>query len=215
VEEGRAIFENIRKALLYLLSGNIAEIMVMTAAIVAGYPLPLLPIQLLWINLVTDGLPALALVSDPVDRDVLKRPPRKPGAEIADRDFVTWMLSSGLIVAACSLAAFLWGYHVEGSLERARTYAFSMIVIEQVLRAFALRSRTRVLWELGLRTNWRLVAVAVLTVALQIACHRVEPLASLLQAGLMSWREIGAVVALALVPVTIVEVWKLVRRMAR
>ncbi|MDO9280395.1 MAG: HAD-IC family P-type ATPase, partial [Pseudomonadota bacterium] len=85
VSEGRGIFDNIRKTLVYLLSGNAGELLVMLGAAIAGLPLPLLPIQLLWINLVTDGLPALALVVDPTDADVLKRPPRKPDEPMLGR----------------------------------------------------------------------------------------------------------------------------------
>src|SRR6185295_16761728 len=85
VREGRGIFDNIRKALIYLLSGNAGELMLMLGASLAGLPTPLLPLQLLWINLVTDGLPALALVMDPPDADVMKRPPRRPDESILGR----------------------------------------------------------------------------------------------------------------------------------
>src|SRR5688572_11198912 len=116
VEQGRTIFENIRKTLLYLLSGNGAEILVMATAVVIGWPIPFVPIQLLWINLVTDGLPALVLATDATDGEVLNRPPRRPGQEIADRDFLVWMTASALLVAGWTLAAFHVGMR-SGSVE--------------------------------------------------------------------------------------------------
>jgi Ca2+-transporting ATPase len=212
VEEGRAVFENIRKALLYLLSGNLAEILVMALAVVAGYPLPFLPVQLLWMNLVTDGLPALALVADPADRDTLRQPPRKPGSEIADRDFMGLMAFTGLAKAACTAAAFLYGLHALGSLDKARAYAFAVLVMAQAFQVFTLRSRVRVLWELGAFTNARLVAVAWLTVALQAACHRLALPAGILRTAILGWGELAVVVGVSLVPVTLFELWKLARR---
>ena len=212
VEEGRRIFENIRKTLLYLLSGNLAEILVMAIAVIAGWPLPLLPIQLLWINLVTDGLPALALATDPVDPDVLRRPPRPAGSEIADRGFLWQMATSGLLVTAVTLAGFLYGPWVENSIDRARTYAFSILVVAEALRAFAARSRTRTLWELGAFSNYRLFAVVAATLLVQLWSHHSGALESFLHTGDLSWTECGLVFALGAVPVTVLEVSKLIRR---
>ena len=213
VAEGRAIFENIRKTLLYLLSGNVAEILIMAAAVVAGWPLPLLPIQLLWINLVTDGLPALALVTDPPDPDLLERRPRRPGEEIADRDFLLWMAASGLLMAACTLAGFLYGLKAQGSLDLARTYAFSTLVVGEVLKSFAFRSRSRVLWELGPFSNARLAVIAIATISIQILSHHWGFLESLLKTGPLTWGACAAILALAAVPVTALELWKVARRL--
>jgi Ca2+-transporting ATPase len=215
VEQGRAIFENIRKTLLYLLSGNVAEILAMGVAVVAGYPLPLLPIQLLWINLVTDGLPALALVTDPADGDLLRQPPRRPGAEIADREFLVWMLASAVLIAGITLGAFWYGLEVQGSLDKARTYAFSTMVIGEVLRAFAARSRTRILWEIGAFSNMRLALVAIATVGLQIYSHHTGLLESFLKTGELTAAECLLTTAAAAVPVTALELSKLVRRRFR
>src|ERR1043166_4943496 len=95
VEEGRGIYDNIAKTLGYLLAGNSGELLVMLIAGLVGWPLPLLPIQLLWINLVTDGLPALALATDPIDPDVLTRPPRRSDTELIDRSFLRRSLLVG------------------------------------------------------------------------------------------------------------------------
>jgi len=214
VEEGRRIFENIRKTLLYLLSGNLAEILVMTTAVILGWPMPLLPIQLLWINFVTDALPALALVLDPADPDVLRRPPRPPGTEIADRAFLVRMATSGLLVAAATIAAFQYGLRAGGDVERARTIAFSVLVIAEVLRAFAARSATRTLWEVGATSNARLAAVVVVTVGIQLWSQHSGALERLLRSGALDWSDSLLTLALGAVPVTVLECAKLVRRAA-
>ncbi|MCE9581491.1 MAG: cation-translocating P-type ATPase [Planctomycetes bacterium] len=212
IEEGRGIYENIRKTLLYLLSGNFGEILVMAVAVIAGWPLPLVPIQLLWINLVTDGFPALALATDPADRDLLKQPPRKPGSEIADPQFLGAMVMTGLLDAACTLGTFAWGLFHDGSLEKARTYAFSTLVIAEVLRSFSARSRTRVLWEVGVFLNLRLALVGVAIVALQVFSHHSGILERFLHTGMLSWSESLAVLGVAFIPVSVLEITKLVRR---
>ncbi len=212
VREGRTIFDNIRKTLLYLIAGNVAEIAVMAGAVLLGWPVPLLPIQLLWINLVTDGLPALALVTDPPDPDALRRPPRRPGTPIADRAFLGWTLLAAALAAACSLGAFAFGLHVRGSLEEARTLAFSTLVFEEVIRALVFRSDTKTFPEVGALSNLRLLAVVAATVTIQVASHHAAPLQAFLRTGPLGWGDCAASLALAAVPATVLESSKLVRR---
>ena len=107
VEEGRGIYDNIRKTLQYLLDGNCGELLLMTAAIVMGLPMPLLAIHLLWINLVTDGLPALCLATDPIDSDVMKQPPRRRNERITDGGFLGTMFLTGALTAGVSFAVYL------------------------------------------------------------------------------------------------------------
>ena len=125
VEEGRGIYDNILKFVHYLLSCNTGEILVMFLASLAGFPTPLLPIQILWVNLVTDGLPALALGMDPVDPAIMKRPPRDPTEPVVTRMRGTLMILQGLFISVCTLAAYLLVLKVENEgIERARTAAF-------------------------------------------------------------------------------------------
>src|SRR6185295_3014703 len=119
VKEGRGIFDNIRKTLVYLLAGNTGELAVMLAAAVAGLPLPLLPMHLLWINIVTDGLPALALVMDPTDRDVLERVPRDPREPMLGRAQWHVILLIGAFEGSAVLGVFAWGLQA-GTLLEAR-----------------------------------------------------------------------------------------------
>jgi P-type Ca2+ transporter type 2C len=214
VEEGRGIFDNIRKTVQYLLAGNAAELMVMTVCIAGGLPTPLLPIHLLWINLVTDGLPALCLATDPIDGDVMRRPPRRRGDALADRATLGTILLTGALTAAATVAAYLYGLRFEDEI-RARTHAFAVLVFAELLRAFGGRSETKPLWRMGLLENARLSAVVAASFALQIAAHHVEPLRTALQAGFLPWSECVALVGVALAPVLLLELVKVSRRRRR
>ena len=108
VEEGRGIYDNIRKTLQYLLAGNTGELLLMTVCVVVGYPTPLLPIHLLWINLVTDGLPALCLATDPIDPAVMQRHPRGRSDLITDRSFLRMMVLTGLLTGGVAFVVFLY-----------------------------------------------------------------------------------------------------------
>src|SRR6185503_8817791 len=130
VSEGRGVYDNIRKTLIYLLAGNAAELFLMLAAAMAGWPLPLLPLQLLWINIVTDGLPALALVMDPADDDVLARPPRDPGEPMLGP--VEWrtIVVTGALEAAVCLGVFITALQSRPIVE-ARNLAFAVLVLSE------------------------------------------------------------------------------------
>ena len=212
VEEGRAIYDNIRKTLLYLLSGNAAEIVVVAAAALAGLPPVLAAVQLLWINLVTDGLPALALATDPAESGLLQRPPRAPDAGIADRPFLRQLALSALLDSVCVLGAYFVSLRIGRPVEEARAVAFATLVLAQVLRAFAFRSRDRVLWELGAFSNMRLVAVAGVTIGLQTAAHTVPAFGAVLRTAQLDLSHVVLVVGLGLVPVSVLEILKLLRR---
>jgi Ca2+-transporting ATPase len=211
VREGRGIFENIRKSLVYLLTGNAGELAVMLAAGVAGLPLPLLPLHLLWINLVTDGFPALALVMDPPDRDVMAAPPRHPDEPMLGRPQWLRIALVGALEAAVALGLYDWALRSR-NLEEARALTFSMLVFAELFRAFAARSPTRVLWELGAFTNARLVAAVVFSVIAQLAILSMPATQALFRIGAIPAIDVALALALGLVPVTVLEVSKLVRR---
>jgi Ca2+-transporting ATPase len=214
VREGRGIFENIRKSLVYLLTGNAGELAVMLAAGLAGMPLPLLPLHLLWINLVTDGFPALALVMDPPDPDVMARSPRTPDEPMLGRSQWLRIAIVGAVEALVVLGLFGWALRSR-TLEEARALAFSTIVFAELFRAFAARSPTRILWEVGAFTNLRLVAAVGLSVAAQLALLAIPATQSLFRIGAVPAVDIALALALGLVPVTVLEVGKLVRRRVR
>ena len=212
VEEGRGIYDNIAKTLAYLLAGNVGELTVMFLAALLGWPLPLLPLQLLWINLVTDGLPALALVTDPIDPDVLTRPPRPPEAELVDWKFLRRITVIGCLTAGVALSAFAAEWYTHGRLAHARSAAFSVLVVAELLRAFGARSTVRTIWQIGLLSNLRLVLVIVASFALQLAIHSVPALHRLFGTAPISLRQCLAWLAFGAVPLTVLELGKCMRR---
>jgi len=168
VEEGRTVYANILKAVHFLLSCNLSEILVMLVATLVGSPLPLLPIQILWINLVTDGLPALALAVDPPEPDVMRRPPLDPRAPLLEKARLVLMGSQGFLLAAVAVLAFALSFYVRGeSLEQARTLTFVVMVLSQLFHAFASRSTQHSILTLGFLTNGALVAAVVVSAVLQ------------------------------------------------
>lgn len=170
VEEGRAIYDNIKKFVHYLLSCNLGEILVMFISSLIGWPVPLLPIQILWVNLVTDGLPALGLGFDPPDPEIMTRPPRKPDEPIIDKERATLMTVQGIFIAFCSLVAFSYVLFVEKeSLERARTAAFIVLSVSQLFHSFNCRSQMKSLFELGVFSNLKLVYAFLVSLGLQLA----------------------------------------------
>lgn len=211
VREGRAIWDNIRKTVIYLLTGNAGELLLMLAAAVGGLPAPLLPLHLLWINLVTDGLPALALVADPAGADVLSRPPRSPTKPLLDRGAWLRIGGVGAIEAAVGLAGFLGAREAWG-LDAARSLAFSTLVFSEVLRALAARDRRRVFWETGAGTNPRLVAVVAVSCLAQVGVLAFAPARALFRLGRLPVEGVALAFGLGMIAVTLIEVSKLIRR---
>jgi Ca2+-transporting ATPase len=218
VEEGRGIYENIRKFITYLLSCNIGEVLVMFLGALFGMPLVLLPIQILWVNLVTDGLPALALGVEPYAADLMRVPPRPARERILGKETVLLLLFEGAVIATVSLAAFLLAWHRgdgEVAVRQARTQAFAVLALAQLVHAFNCRHRTRSLFSLGpLSNRWLLAATAGSGLMLWVVVQtpllgRVFETAPL---GREAW---AMVLALSLVPLPVMEVVKLLQRARR
>ena len=209
VEEGRRIFDNIQRTLLYLLAGNTGEVLVMLVAVIAGWPIPLLPVQLLWVNFVTDGLPALALATERVHARALLRPPRPSGAGFADRPFVGRLLLAGSLIALVSLVGFWLGYRNGQGVESGRSLAFAVLVVAHINWAFAARSRSSTVLRIGPLTNLRLIAVMVATFLMQVAIQSTPALAPLF--GTVPLDRHGWLIAalLGLVPLTAIELVKI------
>jgi Ca2+-transporting ATPase len=212
VEEGRGVFDNVAKTLSYLLAGNTGELTLVLTATLIGYPLPLLPIQLLWINLVTDGLPALALATDPIDPDVLERPPRRPDEALADRSRIAGILLTGCLTAGVSFGAFAFELARGGALASARDAAFSTLVVAELLRAFGARSDVKLVSEVGLLSNLRLFVIVAVSFALQIAIHHSETLGRVFGIAPVSWAECLGWIGLGCVPLVVLEARKAWRR---
>jgi len=169
VEQGRVIYDNIRKFFRYLLSTNSGEIFTMFGSILLGWPLALLPAQILWINLVTDGLPALALGVEPAEPDIMKRPPRDPKESIFARGTGRFILWVGAYMAICALGLFWYIYRVTGDVTAARTGCFAVLAFLQMANVLAVRSETEPLWRIGIWSNPQLLGAVLLTMGLQFA----------------------------------------------
>lgn len=211
IREGRGIYDNIRKTLVYLLTGNFGELALMFGASVLGLPLPLLPLHLLYVNLVTDGLPALALVADPTAPDVLDRPPRPTDEPMLGGRQWRSIVVAGLLEAGVGLAFFAFALDAWG-LERARPLVFTFVVFAEILRSLVARSRDRIFPETGPFTNRALLAVIAGSIALQIGIASIPFAARLFGLEHVGMRGLGLAFALALGSGGMLEGVKLVRR---
>ena len=210
VEEGRGIYQNIRNTLQFLLAGNSGELLIMMAAIVVGLPSPLLPIHLLWINLVTDGLPALCLASERIDPDVMKLRPQSGKELLSDRSFRNALLLTGSLTAGVTMAAFLWGRHYHG-LAVARSLALTTLVFAELLRSLGARSEDKPIWKLGASGNLPLLAVVGLSVTIQILLHQYPILENVLKTEPLPPGECLAFLALGSVPLFAMEMVKVIK----
>jgi len=214
VEEGRGIYDNILKFVHYLLSCNTGEILVMFVGSVVGLPIPLLPIQILWINLVTDGLPALALGVDPTDPQIMKRRPRAPDEPVVTRSRGLLMLAQGMFIAACSLGAYALVLFVENEgLARARTACFVVLAVSQLFHSYNCRSLTESLFKIGFFTNRSLLLATGISFVLQMAVVYIPPLQTVFKTeplGLFDW---VLVLAISSLPLWGTEIYKALRRL--
>lgn len=210
VEEGRGIYDNIRKTLQYLLAGNTGELILMTVCVVLGYPTPLLPIHLLWINLVTDGLPALCLATDPIDPDVMTRHPRARAERITDRGFLHTMFITGGLTAGIAFGVYVYMLKT-GPTDVARTYAFTALVFAELLRSFGARSEVRPVWRISLLTNLNLVGVVAATFGLQVLSQHNATLGRFLKTSPMPFADCLVLLALGTIPLLVLEIVKVTR----
>jgi len=206
VEEGRVIYANLQKVIRFLFSCNLSEIVLIFAAIIAGLPSPLLPLQILWINLVTDIVPAVALIRDPAEPDIMRRPPHAPGAALVSWRAGGVMLLEGMLLSAGALSAYVWGIWHYGVGAHAGTLAFLTLVLLHPFQALNCRSQTTVWWRLPAN---RLIWASVATLAIaQWAAIAPTPLAAILETAPLSGGDWVAATACAVWPVAVMQVRK-------
>lgn len=210
VEEGRGIFDNIRKTLQYLLAGGTGELLLMAICVIVGLPAPLLPIHLLWINLVTDGLPALCLATDPIDPDVMKRSPRRRSESFTDRCFLRTMVFTGLLTG---MVAFTIYYYVSqtGTLAQARSQAFAVLVFAELLRSFGARSETNPVWRIAHFSNLNLLGVVGLSIGIQFLSQHNATLGRFLKTTALSFTDGLVLLAAGAIPLLVLEFVKVVK----
>ncbi len=213
VEEGRGVFDNIRKTVHFLLSCNASEVLVMLFAALFNLPLPLLPIQILWMNFITDGIPALALAADPKAPDLMARPPRPPDAPLLDGRRLLAIGGEGLMLSSIALGVFSYSLIGLGEdLDHARTVLFTGMVVAQLVHAFNCRSERLSLFEPGVQTNSALWGAFIVSSAIQLAVLTLPAAAPIFKVTALSptdWLLIGA---MAVLPLVLVEATKALRR---
>ncbi len=207
IEEGRGIYDNIRKTLQYLLAGNTGELLLMTVCVIIGLPMALLPIHLLWINLVTDGLPALCLATNPIDPDVMKRHPRHRSESITDRGFLQTMFFTGFLTAGVAFAVYFYMLQTE-TVETARMYAFTVLVFEELIRSFGARSESKPIWRISLFSNINLVIVVAISFGLQVMSQYNETLGRFLKTSYIPLSDCLWLLAIGSIPLIILEIVK-------
>ncbi|RXY99325.1 calcium-translocating P-type ATPase, SERCA-type [Fictibacillus sp. S7] len=200
IEEGRNIYENIRKFIRYLLASNVGEILVMLFAMILSMPMPLVPIQILWVNLVTDGLPAMALGIDPAEDNVMKRAPRKPNEGVFSRGLGWKIISRGFMIGAVTILAFWTALNEHpDQLMKAQTVAFCTLVMAQLIHVFDCRSERSVLHRNPFG-NMALVLAVLSSVALLLVVMYIGPLQGIFHTVPLSFRDWLLVMGMAAIP---------------
>jgi P-type Ca2+ transporter type 2C len=211
VEGGRTIYANITKFVHMMFSHNLGEVLMIFTAIAVGFPLPLLPLQILWMNLVTDVFPALALAVEPASPDIMTQPPRCSRTTLLSRPFLVLIGWQSVMLAALGLGAYLWALQIYGPGAHSRTIALYALVAVQLGHTSNCRSRTRSTFD-GLFRNPFLWFTVFVVVSLQLLAAYFSPLAAILGTVEPTWIDWVVVCSAGLLTVGIVELAKLVFR---
>ncbi|SHO51239.1 cation-translocating P-type ATPase [Anaerocolumna xylanovorans] len=228
VKEGRGIYDNIKKAVHFLLSCNIGEILTIFVAIIFGLPSPLIAVQLLWVNLVTDSLPAISLGVDPPDKDIMKKKPNSPDKGMFSDGLTVKIITEGILIGSLALLAFIIGIRffdsaaLPGDLTRnsrtvelaalttpyiGRTMAFAVLSLSQLFHSFNMRSEHSIT-KIGLFTNIKLVLSFIVCAFLQVIVISVKPLADIFKVVPLTPAQWSIVLVLSFLPIVVVELQK-------
>jgi len=210
VKEGRVIYDNIRKTIHFLLSSNIGEILTIFSAIIMGYAAPLLPVQLLWMNLVTDSLPAIALGAEPAEKDIMKRNPTVREESVFSGGLGVQMILEGLVIGGLALIAYLLGNRFY-DLTMARTMTFSVLSLSQLFHVYNIRSKES-LFRIGWLSNRSLNIAFLICLTLQVGVVMIPPMATVFRVIPMDLTQWGIVMGLSIAPIPIMELQKCLDR---
>ena len=224
IEEGRNIYSNIKKAVIFLLSCNLGEIIAIFFSVLFFWPIPLLPTQILWINLVTDTLPAIALGVDPGDKDIMKKKPRNPKESFFAGGAGVRALIGGSLIGILTLVAFYYGLYEHGfsldsknisedALTYARTMAFVVLAASQLFYSLSMRNSTKSIFQIGLFSNKYLVAAIVIGLILQVGVISIPFLAAAFKVQMLSVSDWLLVFGFALIPLFVNEIIKVFMRL--
>jgi len=228
VAEGRGIYQNIKKTVLFLLSSNFGEVISMFSAIAAGLASPLQSIHILWINLITDSLPGLALGVDPKDNDIMKAKPRDPNESLFAHGGLIFTVYNGFMIAGLTLGAFLWSpvmhLNAEGMaitlenikwmlgqtlivngadysiIEHAQTYAFTTLGVSQLFHAIGMRNYDKSLFKMKMFDNKSMIAAFIIGLALQIAVTEIPILTEVFETSRLTLKEWGNLILISMIP---------------
>ena len=220
-KEGRVVYTNIRRFIKYILGSNVGEVLTIAAAPILGLPdVPLIPLQILWMNLVTDGLPALALAVEPGEKDVMQRPPFNPRESIFSRGLGSYIIRIGIIFAIITITLMMWAYNhattvTEGGLspERWKTMVFTSLCIAQMGHAIAIRSNNRLTIEINPFSNPFVLAAVVCTTILQLMLVYVPPLRAFFGTHFLTLNELGICLGFSALMFVWIELEKLFLRL--
>ncbi len=212
VREGRRIYENIRKFILYVLSCNLGEILTIFFAPVLGFAIPLLPIHILWINLVTDGLPGLALVAEPAEKDIMNQPPRPPKENLFAGGLIPRILITGTILAIASILILWWAAGQGYNVKTRQTMVFTTLCFVQLGNALSVRSAYHSMFSSGLFANKAIWGAIVLTVILQLLIVYVPFLQAIFKTTGLGWQSMSAIIIVTVVCVLLIEILKYFNR---
>lgn len=219
IEEGRNIYNNIKKSVIFLLSCNLGEVISIFASILFFWPVPLLPTQILWMNLITDTLPAIALGVDPGDKDVMKKKPRNSKESFFARGSGVKAITGGSLIGILTLAAFYFGLHEFGYslgskdipeevLTYARTMSFVVIVASQLFFSLSMRNATKSIFQIGFFTNMKLIGAIIAGFILQFGVITIPVFAKAFKVHTLSLYDWGLVIMFALIPFLVNELLK-------
>lgn len=213
IHEGRRIYDNLRRFIRYVLTTNAGEVWTIFLAPFLGLPIPLLPVQILWINLVTDGLPGLALAAEPAERNVMRRPPRPPTESVFAHGLGAHAFFVGLLMAGIALGAEASAWH--GGVSQWQTLVFTMLCFMQLGHVLAIRSEETSLFAQGLLSNRPLAGAVLLTALAQLAVVYLAPLNAIFKTMPLTLGQLGAAVGSGVAIFAVVEFEKWLRRRAR
>ncbi|OGZ33465.1 MAG: hypothetical protein A2Y98_02990, partial [Candidatus Portnoybacteria bacterium RBG_19FT_COMBO_36_7] len=208
VEQGRVIFENVRKVFVYLIADDFSEIFLFLASMAMGLPLPLLPAQILWINLVEDGFPDIALTTEQETKGVMDEKPRNPKEPILNRPMKKWMTSIFFITGIAAFLTFFIFWKTTGDIQKTRAIVFALMCVDSLIFAFSVRSFKRTIFRKDIFSNRYLVGAVIVAAILLIGAFYLPPLQKLLSTRPLELTEWLAISVIALIEILLIELFK-------
>ena len=214
VEEGRVIYSNIRKFVFFLMSCNVGEILIIFISMLLNWEIPLLPIHLLWVNLLTDAFPALALGTEKKEPGLMQEPPRNPDEPIINRDMLVSIVVQSVVMTAAVLGAFYYAWQNYG-IEMGRTYALVTLILSELLRAYTCRSERHTIFKIGVFSNRNMNLAFIASFALLALIMFVPALRDVFNVSTLHFHDWDFVVLVGAMPLVFGELTKVVKAAVR